>query len=131
MAGILASRKAEKVKLSDIAARLDCVLKGDGELEIARVIGIEEAETGDVTFVSNPKYAAKARTTKASAVIVTIDFPDIDRATLRSPNPYLTFARAVELFYQAPLPVQTVFDDRAALDRLLDRVTKPGLPPQP
>ena len=108
MAGILASRKADNVKLSEIAARLDCVLKGDGDVEITRVIGIDEADTGDVTFVSNPKYAAKARTTKASAVIVTIDFPDIDRATLRSPNPYLTFARAVELFYQAPLPVQTV-----------------------
>jgi UDP-3-O-[3-hydroxymyristoyl] glucosamine N-acyltransferase len=96
------------VKLSEIAARLDCVLKGDGNVEITRVIGIDEADTGDVTFVSNPKYAARARTTKASAVIVTVDFPDIDRATLRSPNPYLTFARAVELFYQAPVPVRTV-----------------------
>ena len=96
------------MKLSEIAARLDCVLKGDGNVEITRVIGIDEADTGDVTFVSNPKYAARARTTKASAVIVTVDFPDIDRATLRSPNPYLTFARAVELFYQAPVPVRTV-----------------------
>jgi UDP-3-O-[3-hydroxymyristoyl] glucosamine N-acyltransferase len=108
LAGILASRKAEKVKLSDIAARLDCVLKGDGDVEIARVIGIEEAETGDLTFVSNPKYAAKARTTKASAVIVTMDFPDIETPTLRCPNPYLTFARAVELFYKAPVAAQTV-----------------------
>jgi UDP-3-O-[3-hydroxymyristoyl] glucosamine N-acyltransferase len=96
------------VKLSDIAARLDCVLKGDGEVEITRVIGIDEAESGDVTFVSNSKYAAKARTTKAGAVIVAMDFPDIEAATLRSTNPYLTFARAVELFYQAPVPLQTI-----------------------
>jgi UDP-3-O-[3-hydroxymyristoyl] glucosamine N-acyltransferase len=108
LAGILASRKAENVKLSDIAARLNCVLKGDGEVEIARVIGIDEADMGDVTFVSNPKYAAKARTTKASAVIVTMDFPDIETPTLRSPNPYLTFAQTVELFYQAPVSAQTV-----------------------
>jgi UDP-3-O-[3-hydroxymyristoyl] glucosamine N-acyltransferase len=96
------------VKLSDIAARLDCVLNGDGNVEITRVIGIDEADMGDVTFVSNPKYAAKARTTKASAVIVTPDFPEIAAATLRSSNPYLTFARAVELFYQPPVPAQAV-----------------------
>jgi UDP-3-O-[3-hydroxymyristoyl] glucosamine N-acyltransferase len=91
-----------------MAARLNCILKGDGALEISRVIGIDEAGTGDVTFVSNPKYAAKARTTKATAVIVSPDFPEIDKATLRSSNPYLTFARAVELFYQAPQPDRIV-----------------------
>jgi UDP-3-O-[3-hydroxymyristoyl] glucosamine N-acyltransferase len=92
------------VKLSDIAARLDCVLKGDGEADITGVAGIEEAEAGHLTFISNPKYAAKARTTRAGAVIVSPEFPDIEPATLRNRNPYLTFARAVEFFYQAPRP---------------------------
>ncbi len=91
------------MKLTDIAARLDCILKGDGNVEITAVAGIDEARPGDLTFVSNPKYAARARTTKASAVIVSADFPEIQTATLRSSNPYLTFARAVELFYQPPV----------------------------
>jgi UDP-3-O-[3-hydroxymyristoyl] glucosamine N-acyltransferase len=92
------------VKLRDIAASLDCVFKGDGDLDITSVVGIDDAEPGHLTFVSNPKYAAKARTTRASAVIVSPDFPEIEPATLRSANPYLTFARAVELFYQPPRP---------------------------
>jgi UDP-3-O-[3-hydroxymyristoyl] glucosamine N-acyltransferase len=92
------------MKLTDIAARLECVLKGDGDVEITGIAGIEEADAGHLTFVSNPKYGAKAHTTKASAVIVSPDFPDIEAATLRSPNPYLTFAHAVELFYEAPKP---------------------------
>ncbi len=92
------------MKLSEIAARLDCVLKGDGNVEITNVVGIEDAQHGHLTFVSNPKYAAKTKTTKASAVIVATDFPDISATTLRSSNPYLTFARAVELFYEAPKP---------------------------
>ena len=96
------------MKLSEIAARLECVLKGDGDAEITRVIGIDEAGAGDLTFVSNPKYASKARTTKAAAVIVTPDFPDIEKTTLRSSNPYLAFARAVELFYQPPVPARQV-----------------------
>jgi UDP-3-O-[3-hydroxymyristoyl] glucosamine N-acyltransferase len=90
------------VKLGDIAARLECSLSGDGNLDITGVVGIEQAGSGHLTFVSNPKYAAKARTTNASAVIVSPDFPDIATATLRSANPYLTFARAIELFYTAP-----------------------------
>ena len=90
------------MKLSELAARLDCVLKGDGNSEITSVVGIEDADAGHLTFVSNPKYAGKAKTTKASAVIVSPDFPEIPAATLRHANPYLTFARAIEIFYEAP-----------------------------
>jgi UDP-3-O-[3-hydroxymyristoyl] glucosamine N-acyltransferase len=96
------------VKLNEIAARLECDLKGDGNLEITGVVGIEKAEAGHLTFVSNPKYAAKVRTTNASAVIVSPDFPDIVTATLRSTNPYLTFARAIELFYTPPQPARGI-----------------------
>jgi UDP-3-O-[3-hydroxymyristoyl] glucosamine N-acyltransferase len=92
------------VKLKEIAARLNCEFRGDGELDIQRVAGIEEAQAGDLTFVSNPKYAAKAKTTRASAVVVSLNFGDIPSATLRTANPYLAFARAVELFYQIPKP---------------------------
>jgi len=51
------------VKLKDIAARLDCVLSGEGDIDITGIVGIEEAANGHITFVSNPKYAARARTT--------------------------------------------------------------------
>jgi UDP-3-O-[3-hydroxymyristoyl] glucosamine N-acyltransferase len=102
-AGIL-RMKGGFVKLADIAGRLGCVLNGNGELEITGVVGIDDAAAGHLTFVSNPKYAAKARTTSASGIIVSNDFPEIETATLRSSNPYLTFARAVELFYQPPSP---------------------------
>ena len=72
------------------------------ETEITGVAGIEEAGPGHVTFVANPKYAAAAKTTKASAVIVDENFPAIPTAILRSKNSYLAFARAIELFYQPP-----------------------------
>jgi UDP-3-O-[3-hydroxymyristoyl] glucosamine N-acyltransferase len=96
------------VRLNEIATRLNCALKGDGSLEITGVLGIDEAGPGHLTFVSNAKYASKARTTKASAVIVSTDFPDIPAATLRTANPYLAFAHAVELFYSAPKPPRGV-----------------------
>jgi UDP-3-O-[3-hydroxymyristoyl] glucosamine N-acyltransferase len=66
------------------------------------VAGIEEASPGQVTFVSNPRYAAAARTTQAGAVLVAPNFPNIAAATLRLANPYLAFAHVIGLFHPAP-----------------------------
>jgi UDP-3-O-[3-hydroxymyristoyl] glucosamine N-acyltransferase len=95
--------KAVFMKLSDIATRLGARLEPpDADVEITGVAGIEEAGAGQITFVANPKYAAAARTTKAAAVIVDDKFPALAVPALRTPNPYLAFARALELFYQPP-----------------------------
>src|SRR6202142_1229707 len=89
------------MKLSQIAASLHARLEnGSPDTEITGLNGIELAGPGDLTFVSNPKYAAGARTTRASAVIVGEDFPAISAAMLRAKDPYLTFARALELFHR-------------------------------
>jgi len=91
------------MKLAQIAAALGARLEnGLPDTEIAGVAGIEEARPGQLTFVANPKYGAAARKTQASAVIVGEDFPALSTATLRSKNPYLTFARAIALFHPAP-----------------------------
>jgi UDP-3-O-[3-hydroxymyristoyl] glucosamine N-acyltransferase len=91
------------MKLSAIASALHAHLEnGSPDTEITGLNGIEQAGPGELSFVSNPKYAAAARSTKASAVIVGEDFPAISAAMLRAKDPYLTFARALELFYQPP-----------------------------
>jgi UDP-3-O-[3-hydroxymyristoyl] glucosamine N-acyltransferase len=88
------------MKLSAIASALDLPLEnGSPDTEITGLNGIEQAGPGELTFVSNPKYAAAARSTKASAVIVGEDFPAIPAAMLRAKDAYLTFARALELFH--------------------------------
>src|SRR5580698_9570994 len=88
------------MKLSAIASALDLRLEnGSPDTEISGLNGIEHAGPGELTFVSNPKYSASARSTKASAVIVGEDFPAIPAAMLRAKDPYLTFARALELFH--------------------------------
>ena len=93
------------MKLSVLAERLGAELEGgDAEEEISGVSGIEDAEQGQLTFVANPKYAALARSTRASAVLVEPAFPATGGvAVLRVENPYLAFARAAEIFYAAPV----------------------------
>ncbi len=91
------------MKLSQLADALQARLEnGSPDTEITGVAGIEEAQVGQITFIANPKYASAARTTQASAVIVAQDFPAGARTVLRSGNPYLAFARAIKLFYEAP-----------------------------
>ncbi|MGA2423586.1 MAG: UDP-3-O-(3-hydroxymyristoyl)glucosamine N-acyltransferase [Terriglobales bacterium] len=91
------------MKLSDIAAALNARIdNAPPDTEITGVAGIEQASPGHLTFVSNPKYNAAAKITKASAVIVAENFPAISTGMLRSKNPYLAWAKALELFYQPP-----------------------------
>ena len=86
------------MKLGEIAARLDCQLEGASDVEITGVAGMEEAKPSELTFLANPKYRSKLRTTRAAAVILGKDVPSSGRSVLRSENPYLAFARALELF---------------------------------
>jgi UDP-3-O-[3-hydroxymyristoyl] glucosamine N-acyltransferase len=93
------------MKLSDLASRLDCRLFGDGELEITGVAGMEQAGPTELTFLANPKYAPRVKDTRAAAILVSEPVRDLPIASMVSSNPYLDFARALELFYQPPRPV--------------------------
>jgi UDP-3-O-[3-hydroxymyristoyl] glucosamine N-acyltransferase len=99
------------MKLRDLADRLQCRLeRGDGSTEIVRVAGIEQAGSGDVTFVDNPRYVVHLASTKASAVILAENFevPDAAFAVLRSKHPYVDFARAVTFFMPSSAPERGV-----------------------
>ena len=92
------------MKLSELAAALRCGLLGDGTLEISGVAGMEQAGPSELTFLANPKYAHKVKTTRAGAVLVSRPIDDLQAAQLLSTNPYFDFARALGLFYQPPRP---------------------------
>jgi UDP-3-O-[3-hydroxymyristoyl] glucosamine N-acyltransferase len=91
------------MNLGELAARLGAELRGDPELEVTGVRGIEEAGPAEITFVANPRYAGLARKTQAAAILVEPDFPEIAAATLRIKNPYHAFSQALALFYQPPV----------------------------
>ena len=90
------------MKLGEIAEKLGCKFEGEANIEITGVAGIEEARSGELTFLANQKYRPALDKTRASAVLVTPDEGPLRMATLRSANPYLDFARAIELFHPKP-----------------------------
>jgi UDP-3-O-[3-hydroxymyristoyl] glucosamine N-acyltransferase len=87
------------VKLGDIAARLECSLNGDGGLEITGVVGIEKAEAGHLTFVSNPKYASQLASTRAAAILVSDSVDGDDDRLIRVGNPYFAMASVVAKYF--------------------------------
>jgi UDP-3-O-[3-hydroxymyristoyl] glucosamine N-acyltransferase len=90
------------MKLGELATRLGAELRGNADLEITGVKGIEDAGPSEITFVANPRYGGLARKTQAAAVLVEPEFPEIAAATLRIRNPYHAFSRALGIFYQPP-----------------------------
>jgi UDP-3-O-[3-hydroxymyristoyl] glucosamine N-acyltransferase len=96
--------------LGELAERLGAELvAGEGgdaaaaeNLPVTGVAGIQTALATEVTFVANPKYAGLARKSTAAAVIVEPGFGAVSAPTLRIKNPYLAFARAIEIFHPAP-----------------------------
>ena len=58
------------MKLGELASRLGCRLEGAPEVEIHGTAGIEEAGPGQVTFLTNPRYARELAKTRATAVLL-------------------------------------------------------------
>lgn len=92
------------MKLRELAERLQIQLDGDGEQEITGVNSLERAGPTELSFLSNRKYTPLLKTTRAGAILVPLGTAPLDRPMLRCADPYLAFAKALELFYQPPRP---------------------------
>ncbi|MBA3066326.1 UDP-3-O-(3-hydroxymyristoyl)glucosamine N-acyltransferase [bacterium] len=95
------------MKLSEIAARIGGEIKGAAEspswrnIDIKNIADIESAEPGEITFISNPKYRAALKKTRASAVIIQSGM-ETDIPSVICRNPYLGFAKTISLFRDPP-----------------------------
>ena len=93
------------MKLKDLASRLGLELRGDGELEISSPAPLEAAGAGTITFLAHSKYLPLIENSTASGVITSADLaPKMNRATLISANPYVDFARTLEIFFPSYRP---------------------------
>ena len=90
------------MKLSELATQTGARCNSsDAEIEIQGAAGLDQAELGQVTFLSNPRYTSRVASTRASAIYVgeNAEVPRGDLAVLRAKDPYLAFTRALIVFY--------------------------------
>lgn len=87
--------------LKEIAALVGGELEGDSSVSITGVAGLKEASPGDISFLSNARYAALLKTSSASAVLVPRDLPSCGKPVIRVEDPSLAFAKIASLILQA------------------------------
>lgn len=84
-----------------IASLIGGNIEGNPEREITGFAKIEEAKEGDISFIANPKYAHFASSTKASALIVSENFPtpqNLEATLIRVADPYSSLAMLMTAF---------------------------------
>lgn len=96
------------MKLSEIARFFNAKIEGDYEIEISGVKGFEDAQEGDITYITSSKYAQVAQSSKASAFIVKEKISDLNKPQLIVENPQFVFAKLLEMFYVKPHPFKGV-----------------------
>jgi UDP-3-O-[3-hydroxymyristoyl] glucosamine N-acyltransferase len=84
--------------------------KPGSAIEITDVATIEDAGATDLTFLANAKYKSKLHQSRAGAVLVPRKFQDprLTMPVLRVDDPYLAFAKAIELFHHKPQPERQI-----------------------
>lgn len=88
-----------KKTLSEIASFLSGDVVGDSQVMIENIRGIDEAGTGDLTFIANPKYLKNLETTTASAILVPPGTKTGKRNLIIVDDPYVSFGKVLDLFY--------------------------------
>lgn len=97
------------MKLGELAERIGCRLEGPGadpDLEIQRVNSLDDAGPGEVTFLTNPKFAHRVAGTRASAIIADDTLESAPCLILRTSSPSSACVSAVALLTpRVPAPV--------------------------
>jgi UDP-3-O-[3-hydroxymyristoyl] glucosamine N-acyltransferase len=107
-------KKPLKMRLGEIAERLQGQIAGNGNREISGVAPFETAGENDISFVAEAKFIKQMDISRAGALIVPLDCRPAARDLIRVKNPKAAFARVMGLFYPPPEP-DMFFSDKASL----------------
>jgi UDP-3-O-[3-hydroxymyristoyl] glucosamine N-acyltransferase len=88
------------VRLAEIIARFGGTIGGPADLLVGAdntpingIAPLEQARSGDLAFLANPKYRQQLSATQASVVIMSTPADDCRALTILVPQPYLYFAQ--------------------------------------
>jgi UDP-3-O-[3-hydroxymyristoyl] glucosamine N-acyltransferase len=88
------------MNVEKIAEIVDGILTGSPETEISGVAALENAQTGEISFLEKTDSASRVFDTKASCLLVAEDFnAEIYCPIIRVKNPKLAFAKVAEILH--------------------------------
>ena len=93
----------KKYTLTELTQGLNVGIQGDPQVAIEKVATIQEASSGCITFLMNPRYKKYLAGTKASAVILSPDdAKECPVNAIITRDPYYTYAKIAALFEEKP-----------------------------
>ncbi len=101
--------------LEKIAEQIGGVISGDGSIEINGASNLENAQKGEIAFLSNDRYIQIAKHSKASAILVHRDLENIDLnvPTIAVENVYSSLADLLSIFNNSYHAAETGVSDLA------------------
>ena len=100
-------------------------LIGNADELIVGVNALEGAQEGEVTFAEADRYAPQTRLTRASAIVVSRQFPAMDgKNLLRVADPRLVFIKVMKMFQ---IPDEVLHTAHPSAVIALDAVLGPGV----
>lgn len=87
-----------KKSIQEISDHVNGSIIGDSKIAIDSASTLDSAGIGQITFLSNPKYATRVKDTKAAAVIVEQQV-ETDAVQIVAEDPYYAFMQAVVLLH--------------------------------
>ncbi len=91
----------KEITVKELAALIDGKIVGEENTVLKSLSSLKDAGTGDISFLANKKYTAKAQKTKASVVIAGEDFtekPKEGQSFIICKNPNGAFSKAIDFF---------------------------------
>jgi UDP-3-O-[3-hydroxymyristoyl] glucosamine N-acyltransferase len=84
--------------LQEISDHVGGTIIGDGSVTIESTSTLDQAGSGQITFLSNPKYASRVKETQAAAVLVAEEV-QTGAAQIIAEDPYYAFMQTVVLLH--------------------------------
>ena len=99
------------ITLGELARRLELSFSGDGDKVLEGIAPLGSAGEHQVAFISDKKYLPQLAKTRAGAVILKPEWQqESPTDVMLSPQPYVSFARATQVFDDSPVPLPGVHE---------------------
>jgi UDP-3-O-[3-hydroxymyristoyl] glucosamine N-acyltransferase len=95
--------------LGELADKIGAELHGDAQVVINAVATLQDAQAGEITFLTGPRYRKYLTSTRATAVILSAaDRGNCPVSSLVVANPAVAYAHAATLLYPLRIPASGI-----------------------
>jgi len=99
----------KQYRLSELACALDATVTGDDNILITSIATLKSAQSGQISFLSNPKYRPQLLDSQASAYLLREqDLEGFSGNAIVVKDPYVSYAILAQLLDSTPLPSDSI-----------------------